>query len=106
MDISKQVFLVVGTGISGTAAAELLLTKGCRVYLYDGNEALDTASFYQKNPRLQEVTLWLGSVPEEVLSTIDIAPLGQFLAHKPQPIHPTLQAPITSLPLHFVAQAT
>lgn len=76
MDISKQVFLVVGTGISGTAAAELLLTKGCRVYLYDGNEALDTASFYQKNPRLQEVTLWLGSVPEEVLSTIDIAVLS------------------------------
>lgn len=76
MDISKQVFLVVGTGISGTAAAELLLTKGCRVYLYDGNEALDTASFYQQNPRLQEVTLWLGSVPEEVLSTIDIAVLS------------------------------
>ncbi len=76
MDISKQVFLVVGTGISGTAAAELLLTKGCRVYLYDGNEALDTASFYQQNPRLQEVTLWLGNVPEEVLSTIDIAVLS------------------------------
>ena len=34
----SQKVLVAGTGISGIAAAKLLLSKGGEVVLYDGNE--------------------------------------------------------------------
>ena len=37
----SQKVLVAGTGISGIAAAKLLLSKGGEVVLYDGNEKLD-----------------------------------------------------------------
>ena len=37
----SQKVLVAGTGISGIAAAKLLLKKGGEVVLYDGNVNLD-----------------------------------------------------------------
>ena len=37
----SQKVLVAGTGISGIAAAKLLLAKGGEVVLYDGNDKLD-----------------------------------------------------------------
>lgn len=37
----SQKVLVAGSGISGIAAAKLLLAKGGEVLLYDGNDKLD-----------------------------------------------------------------
>ena len=38
----SQKVLVAGSGISGIAAAKLLLAKGGEVVLYDGNDNLDS----------------------------------------------------------------
>lgn len=73
MDFLGKTFLVVGTGISGIAAAELLLQKGVKTYLYDGNAALDVQAFRNKNIKLEEVPLFLERIPTEILREIDIA---------------------------------
>ena len=44
----SQKVLVAGTGISGIAAAKLLLAQGGEVVLYDGNEQL-SAEDLKKN---------------------------------------------------------
>ncbi|MBR1571541.1 MAG: UDP-N-acetylmuramoyl-L-alanine--D-glutamate ligase [Lachnospiraceae bacterium] len=76
MDILTQTYIVVGTGKSGIAAAGLLLRKGCKVYLYDGNMELDVTAFHEKNPELDKVEIYLGDKVEEVLSQVDVAVLS------------------------------
>lgn len=76
MDISKNTFIVVGTGISGIAATKLLQKQGAKVYLYDGNENLDVESFRKNNPSLEQVELLLKDMPQEVMRDVDIAVLS------------------------------
>ena len=76
MDISNKTVLVVGTGKSGVAAAKLLLHHAKKVYIQDGNEALDVAAFRSKNPELTPVELILGDVSEDMLKSFDIAVLS------------------------------
>lgn len=76
MDISNKTFVVVGTGKSGVAAAELLLRHAKKVYLYDGNEALDVAAFRKQHQSLNAVELILGTLPAEIETTLDIAVLS------------------------------
>ena len=71
MDISNKTVLVVGTGKSGVAAAKLLLHHAKKVYIQDGNEALDVAAFRSKNPELTPVELILGDVSEDMLKSFD-----------------------------------
>ena len=76
MDWTKKTVLVVGTGISGVAATELLLKNGSRVILFDGNQELDVAALKEKNPQLTEVEIILGTLKEEDLKRIDLAVLS------------------------------
>ena len=76
MDWTKKTVLVVGTGISGIAATELLLKNGSRVILFDGNQELDVAALKEKNPQLTEVEIILGILKEEDLKRIDLAVLS------------------------------
>jgi UDP-N-acetylmuramoylalanine--D-glutamate ligase len=76
MDWTKKTVLVVGTGISGVAATELLLKNGSRVILFDGNQELDAAALKEKNPQLIEVEIILGTLKEEDLKRIDLAVLS------------------------------
>lgn len=76
MDISNKTFVVVGTGKSGVAAAELLQRHAKKVYLYDGNEALDVAAFRKQHQSLNAVELILGTLPAEIETTLDIAVLS------------------------------
>ena len=48
MEIKGKKVLVFGSGISGESAAGLLLRKGARVILYDGNEKLDAEDIIGK----------------------------------------------------------
>ncbi|MCM1107260.1 MAG: UDP-N-acetylmuramoyl-L-alanine--D-glutamate ligase [Blautia sp.] len=64
MDIEGKRVLVIGAGKSGIAAAGLLLKKGVKPVLFDGNEKLDTAAFYEKNPDLKDVPLILKELPD------------------------------------------
>ncbi|MCR4673561.1 MAG: UDP-N-acetylmuramoyl-L-alanine--D-glutamate ligase [Lachnospiraceae bacterium] len=71
-----EVYLVVGTGKSGVAASNLLKEKNEKFYLYDGNVSLNKEGFFEKNPSLKGVELFLGEVPEHVKEEVTCAVLS------------------------------
>ena len=58
----SQKVLVAGTGISGIAAAKLLLAQGGEVVLYDGNEKLSAEGLKAKFDEGAKVTVVLGEL--------------------------------------------
>ncbi|MCD7708866.1 MAG: UDP-N-acetylmuramoyl-L-alanine--D-glutamate ligase, partial [Clostridiales bacterium] len=68
--------LVIGTGISGVAAARLLLNEKIDVALFDENTELDVDGFYEKNPDMRAIPLMLGKLTQQQLRTIDTAVLS------------------------------
>lgn len=76
MDRKDNRFLVVGTGISGIAAASLLVREGFSVILYDGNESLDVERLRRENPQLEQTQVLLGELPKERMAEFDIAVLS------------------------------
>ena len=73
MNLDGKKFLVVGTGISGIAAAELLVGQGLETVLYDGNPEARAEELREKSPMLGQVELKTGQLPEETLAEYDIA---------------------------------
>ena len=55
MDIRGKKFLVVGAGLSGIAATELLKGQGLPVCLYDGDKNLREEEIRKKSALLQDV---------------------------------------------------
>ena len=76
MELEGKKVLVIGTGISGIAATELLVKKGIDTVLFDGNKELDTDKLYEKSAILKDVPLILGDIDEEQLKTIDVVVLS------------------------------
>ena len=76
MDLNGKRVLVVGSGKSGVAAAELLVKKGIEFVLFDGNKDLDTAALTEKNPVFAGAKILLGELKEEDLAEIDLAVLS------------------------------
>lgn len=76
MGIEEKKVLVVGTGVSGIAAAGLLLDKKMDVVIFDANRELDIAKFHEKVPRLTEVPLILGELAEEKMREFKMAVLS------------------------------
>lgn len=62
----SQKVLVAGTGISGIAAAKLLLSKGGEVVLYDGNEKLDPEELKKKFDEGATITFVLGELKRRI----------------------------------------
>ena len=75
-NIEGKKFLVVGTGISGIAATELLVKKNLEVLLYDGNEELKEQEIREKSKLLENVEIVLGELSEEKIKGCDIAVLS------------------------------
>ena len=50
MDLNGKRVLVVGSGKSGVAAAELLMKKGIEFVLFDGNKDLDLSLIHISEP--------------------------------------------------------
>lgn len=73
---SDKRFLVFGTGISGIAAAELLLRNGGQVLLYDGNGQLDKEEIREKSDIFKDIEIILGELKEEALKDLDVAVLS------------------------------
>lgn len=69
-------FLVYGAGISGIAAAGLLVRQGFSVVLADGNENQTQEDIRAKSKELKQVRIVLGNLPEEVIKDCDIAVLS------------------------------
>ncbi|MEY8391485.1 UDP-N-acetylmuramoyl-L-alanine--D-glutamate ligase [Lachnospiraceae bacterium] len=76
MNLKGKKFLVFGTGLSGIAAAELLVSHNLAVVLYDGNEKLAESEIRQKSERLKDIEIVLGALPAEVMCSCDITVLS------------------------------
>lgn len=76
MKIEEQKVLVVGTGISGIAAAELLQSKNVDTVLFDGNKELDVNKLYEKAPKLKGMPIILGELTEEQMHEFGVAVLS------------------------------
>ena len=77
-DFQGKNVLVFGAGISGEAAARLLLAGGAHVVLCDGNENLDAAETEREIRRGEAaegaaLRIVLGAFPEEILDGLDLA---------------------------------
>ncbi|MDO5350998.1 MAG: Mur ligase family protein [Lachnospiraceae bacterium] len=70
--MSSQKVLVAGTGISGIAAAKLLLAMGGEVVLYDGNEKLDENQLKAKFEDSQNVSVVLGELKRTDLLGVEL----------------------------------
>lgn len=73
MDLKGKKVLVVGSGISGIGAAELLCRKEAEPVLYDGNADLKEEDIKAKLPGDCSVKVVLGDMPSEVLTDISLA---------------------------------
>ena len=76
MNLEGKKVLVVGTGISGIAATELLIKKNIDVTLFDGNKELDIEKLYAKSEALKQVPLILGDLSEEQMKEFDVTVLS------------------------------
>lgn len=76
MDLSGKRVLVVGSGISGVAATELLKKKGIEAVLFDGNKELDIEALKQKAPVFADVEIILGELSEEDMARMDLVVLS------------------------------
>ena len=65
MDLNGKKVLVVGTGISGIAAAELLKKQEMPFVLYDGNEKLTPEDVWAKSELLRDCEVIIGEFPTE-----------------------------------------
>lgn len=76
MNLKGKKALVVGTGISGIAAAQLLLETGADTILYDSNEKLCEADIRAKSEKLQTIPIVLGKLSMEIINQLDLAVLS------------------------------
>ncbi len=67
-----QKVIVAGTGVSGIAAAKLLLEIGGEVVLYDANEALDAEELKGKFKKNAKVTVVLGELKRTDLVGVEM----------------------------------
>ena len=70
MDIRGKKVLVFGSGISGEAAACLLVRQGAEVILYDGNGKLREEDIREKVPA--DVRIVLGTFPDSLTEELDL----------------------------------
>lgn len=73
MDLQNKKVLVVGTGISGIGAYELLKQVGAYPVLFDGNENLNIEELKAKHPQIKDAEVVLQTVPEELMAEIVLA---------------------------------
>lgn len=66
MEWKEKKVLVVGTGISGIAATDLLVEVGAKVFLYDGNKELKEEEIKGKLKCTEGVTVILGELDKEI----------------------------------------
>ena len=76
MNLEGKKVLVVGTGISGIAATELLIKQNIDVTLFDGNKELDIEKLYAKSEVLKQVPLILGDLSEKQMKEFDVTVLS------------------------------
>ena len=71
MDLKNKTVMVVGTGISGIGAVDLLNKVGADCILYDGNEKLDRQKLQEKLGD-NKAEIIIGAFDESLLPKIDL----------------------------------
>ena len=66
----------MGSGISGIAAAELLINHHLPVVLYDGSKEKKPEEIREKSPLLEQAEIYTGCLPTHVILDCDIAILS------------------------------
>lgn len=72
----SEKYLVIGAGISGISACELLLNNNENVTLYDGNDKLDREELIRNNSFLENVDIITGNVDFSFVKEFDKAVLS------------------------------
>lgn len=70
MEWKEKNVLVVGTGISGIAATDLLVEVGANVILYDGNKELKEEEIKAKLKSTENVTVVLGELGQQIRTSL------------------------------------
>ena len=73
LDLKQKKVLVVGSGISGIAAADLLTKQGASVLLYDGNDKLSKEEIKKKLADGTKTEILLGEFPKEAYEGLAFA---------------------------------
>jgi UDP-N-acetylmuramoylalanine--D-glutamate ligase len=76
MNLSNKEVLVVGTGISGIAATNLLNGVNANVTLYDTNEALSIDEVMKRFQAGMRAKIIIGELPDEIIGTLDLVILS------------------------------
>ncbi|MFV0528723.1 MAG: UDP-N-acetylmuramoyl-L-alanine--D-glutamate ligase [Lachnospiraceae bacterium] len=76
MELTGKNVLVMGAGISGRAAVELLLRAQANPLLFEGNTEKTKEDIIQQHHALAHVPVYIGEVPEEILIQVDLAILS------------------------------
>ena len=63
--ITDKKILIIGSGISGIASAELLMEAGADPVLYDSNPALEEAEIRSRLPKDSRIRILTGELPEK-----------------------------------------
>ena len=74
--MDKRNVLVVGTGISGISACDLLRSMGESCVLFDSNDKLDEETVREKLKDKEEVTICFGDLPKDIMSSLKLAVLS------------------------------
>lgn len=74
--MDRNRILVVGTGISGISACDLLNSNGEKCVLFDSNDKLDEQAVRDKLETSQGIDIYFGEIPEDVYDTLKLAVLS------------------------------
>ncbi len=66
MEYKDKSILVIGSGISGISAADLLSKEGAEVYLFDSNEKLKEEDIRAKLKKETRAQILTGSIPDDI----------------------------------------
>lgn len=73
MIFEEKKVLVIGTGKSGIAAAQLLQKKHAKLYVYDGNTDLTEEMIKKKSEAFAQAEILIGDISENTMNEIDMA---------------------------------
>ena len=74
--MDKNKILVVGTGISGVSACDLLGKNGESCILFDSNDKLDVEVIKEKLKNPSDVCICLGELPDDIAGSLKLAVLS------------------------------
>lgn len=72
MDLKQKKVLVVGLGISGLGAAQLLCSEQAEIILFDGNDKLTKEDIKKRLPDEMEAEIYIGALPQNVAEAVQL----------------------------------